>query len=218
MKSWKWWEKLCQLKGGNVTTPLNIPLESLREMVNAGMERAASSLNMMLDSPVELEVPSVALLRQEDLVRSPDISGASPMSCVQIDFSGPVGGSAFLVFTPDSASRLVAALVRQDTPLSGMNAIMVETLNEVGNIFINSVIGTIGNILGQTFELSLPCYLEGSLRSLLKPETHPGSLTVLLLIRTRFRAEECLVDGNIFLIFEVGDIEAPLMARSPAPR
>ena len=178
--------------------------EDLREMVSSGMARGASALNMMLESPVELEIPSLSLMKQHDLVRNPELVGASSVSCIQIGFSGPAAGTAFLAFSPASASRLVAILVRPGTELSGITGVMTETLSEVGNIFINSVIGTIGNILGQSFELSIPCYLEGNLRDIIKPEAHPDSLTLLLLVRTRFRAAECQVDGNMFLIFNLG--------------
>jgi chemotaxis protein CheC len=192
----------------NVAIPLDFPMDTLREMVNAGMERAASTLNLMLNTPVELEIPSVALFKQEDLADSPRLFGDTSMSSVQLGFSGPVTGTAFLIFSPSSAARLVATLTGRDTPLSGMNALMTETLKEVGNIIINSVIGTIGNILKQTIELSIPLYLEGKLSDILRPETHPASITLLLMVRTRFLSPESMIDGTIFLIFEVEDADA----------
>ena len=193
-------------------------MDTLREMVNAGMKRGACSLNQLLDSPVELEISSVTLFKPHELDGSPKIFGNATLSCVQIGFSGPVTGTAFLLFTPRSAARLVANLVGQDTSASRINGIMTETLNEVGNIIINCVIGTIGNILKQSFLLTLPIYLEGRLSDLLKPETHPDAMTVRLLVRARFKADAGLIDGTIFLIFEVGPGLAPLMAGNQVPR
>ena len=191
-------------------------MDTLRELVNAGMERAAASLNQMLETPIELEIPSVALFKQEDLADSPRLFGDDSLSCVQICFSGPVTGTAFLMFSPPSAARLVATLVGQKTPLAGMNALMTETLKEVGNIIINSIIGTIGNILKLSIELSIPTYLEGNLADLLKPDTHPSSLTVLLLVRALFRSQEHKIDGTVFLIFEMNDADAArLQTASP---
>ena len=187
-----------------MANPLDFPLNTLREMVIAGMERGVSSLNQLLDSPVELEIPSVTIYKPDDLSDRPNIFGEAPLSCVRIGFSGPVAGTAFLLFTPLSAAHLVANLVGQNTAASLMNGIMTETLNEVGNIIINGVIGTIGNILKQSFVLTLPLYLEGRLSDLLKPEIHSDSLTVLLFVSARFKAKEWMIDGTIFLIFEVG--------------
>jgi chemotaxis protein CheC len=183
-------------------------MDTLRELVNAGMERAATSLNQMLETPIELEIPSVALFKQEDLADSPRLFGDTTMSCVQIGFAGPVTGTAYLIFSPPSAARLVATLVGEHRPLAVMNALMTETLKEVGNIIINSIIGTIGNILKLSIDLSIPHYLEGKLEDLLKPDTHPSSLTVLLLVRALFRAQEHKIDGSVFLIFEMNGADA----------
>lgn len=192
-------------------------MDNLREMVNAGMGKAASSLNLLLDSPIELEIPSISLFKQEELLETRKILGNHRMSCVRMGFSGPVAGSALLVFSQPSAARLVATLVSQDTTLAGLNAIMTETLKEVGNIIINSVVGTIGNFLKKPIELSLPDYLEGSLEDLLKPEAHPDSLTLLMMVRTRFRAQDRQIDGNIFLIFEIGETVAMAMTHNDQP-
>lgn len=197
--------------------PPDVPMDTLRDMVNAGMDRAAASLNVMLDSPVELEIPSVALFRQEELAGNPKFFGDSPISCVRMGFSGPVAGTALLVFSRPSAVRLVGALIGQDAATEEMNALMTEALKEVGNIIINCIIGTIGNILGHTLDLSLPDYLEGRLEELLKPATHPDSLTVLLLVRTRFRAQKRQIDGNIFLIFEIDAADTVRTALDPLP-
>jgi chemotaxis protein CheC len=84
---------------------------------------------------------------------------------------------------------------------------MAGTLNEVGNIVINGVIGTIGNILAKPFEFSLPNYIEGSLEELLRMGGQSAGLTVLL-IRTNFRVQERQIEGNIFMIFELGSFDA----------
>jgi chemotaxis protein CheC len=80
---------------------------------------------------------------------------------------------------------------------------MAGTLNEVGNILINGVVGTIGNILDKPFEFSVPNYVEGRLEELLQQKNPGGELTVLL-IRTRFRVQDRQIEGNIFLVFELG--------------
>jgi chemotaxis protein CheC len=84
---------------------------------------------------------------------------------------------------------------------------MAGTLNEVGNIVINGVIGTIGNIIAKPFDFSVPDYLEGKLPELL-PVGGPQDGTTILLIRTRFRVQQRHVEGNIFLVFEFGSFDA----------
>lgn len=189
--------------------PPHFQLDALREMVNTGLGRAASSLNMMLDSPIELDIPSIALFRPNDLEDCRTKLGDSLLSCVQIGFNGPFAGTALLAFPPPSAAKLVAALAGDPTPPSALNAVTAETLNEVGNILINCIIGTIGNILDRPFEFSLPNHLEGRLEELLRPKPPLPGLTILLVL-TRFQTRQLNIEGNIFLLFELAAIEALL--------
>lgn len=186
-------------------TPLQ--LDALKEIVNTGVGRAAAALNEMVDSPIELAVPAVSLLEAtaEEIV----VLGSGPIAWVQLDFRGAISGTAALVFPPASAVKLVAALtgISPDTP--SLDGVMAGTLNEVGNIIVNSVIGTLGNILAKPFEYSLPNYLEGTLHDLLHQVNLPETPTILL-VQTHFQIRNLSVEGNIFLIFELGSFDALL--------
>lgn len=186
-------------------------LDALKEIVNTGVGRAAASLNEMLESHIELEVPSITLFQIGDLDGDLHSFTDAVISCVQLDFHGSVAGTAALVFPPQSAAKLVAALTGEDPGGPSLNAVMAGTLNEVGNILINGVIGTIGNILEKPFDFSLPNYVEGTLEELLSLGTQTVDPTVLL-IRTRFQVQERQIEGNIFLIFELGSFDALFLA------
>jgi chemotaxis protein CheC len=187
--------------------PSNFQLDALKEIVNIGVGKAAASLNELLEAHIDLEVPAITLFELEDL--DGDLHGftGSDISCVRLDFHGSFTGTAALVFPPQSAAKLVAALTGEDPGGPSLNAVMAGTLNEVGNIVINGVIGTIGNILAKPFDFSLPSYIEGSLEELLKVGGPSAGLTVLL-IRTTFRVQERQIEGNIFMIFELGSFDA----------
>ena len=62
----------------------------------------------------------------------------------------------------------MAALTGEVPAAPSLNAVMAGTLNEIGNIVINGVIGTIGNILAKPFDFSVPNYVEGKLQELLQ--------------------------------------------------
>lgn len=194
-----------------MTTPTALQLDALKEIVNTGVGKAASSLNDLLDSHIELEVPTISVL-------SPELAGKSGMGLespllawVQLDFSGAISGTAALVFPPVSAVKLVAALTGMAPDTPGIDGVMAGTLNEVGNIIVNSVIGTLGNILDKPFDFSIPNYLQGELADLLQQGGSRGALTVLL-VQTHFHIRDLQVEGNIFLIFELGSFDALLAA------
>lgn len=190
-----------------IAAPSTYQLDVLKELVNVGVGKAAAALNELLESHIELEVPSVTLYRLENLEGDTEGFGDAEVSCVQLNFHGSFTGSAALVFPPRSAVILVAALTGEDPEAPSLNAVMAGTLNEVGNIVINAVIGTIGNMLAKPFDFSLPNYVEGRLEELLRPDEMARGLTALL-IRTRFRVRDRQVEGNIFLIFEIAFFDA----------
>jgi chemotaxis protein CheC len=178
--------------------------DALKEIVNIGVGRAASSLNEMLDAHIELKVPSICFFNLKDTEKVPRHLQVDQLSCVQMGFEGAFSGTAALVFPPESAAKLVTALTGQAAGAPGMNAVMAGTLNEVGNILLNGVIGTMANILSKTFEYSFPNYLEGSLRELLNS---PGIETesLVLMVQTNFEVKEMKIEGNVFLLFELKD-------------
>lgn len=183
--------------------PSEYQLDALREIVNTGVGKAAASLNEMLEAHIELQVPAVTLFQLEELGAELIDNAEAEIACVQLDFRGSFAGTAALVFPPASAVQLVATLTGEDPEAPYLDGVMAGTLNEVGNILINGVVGTIGNILDKPFEFSVPNYVEGRLEELLQQKNPGGELTVLL-IRTRFRVQDRQIEGNIFLVFELG--------------
>jgi len=194
-----------------MTTPTEFHLDVLREMVNTGVGRAAASLNQMLESHIELDVPSIAMVNPQTLLEGPNGLGPSALSCVKLGFHGSFQGTAALVFPPQSAAKLVAALTGEDIDGPSLNAVMAGTLNEVGNILINGVIGTMANLLARPFDYSLPNYLEGHLRELLGLEENWQDVRILV-VRTRFQVRERQIEGNIFIIFDLVSFDALLNA------
>lgn len=194
-----------------MTTPSALQLDALKEIVNTGVGKAAASLNDMLDSHIELEVPKISVLPCDATGKTGTGLDSRLLAWVQLDFRGAISGTAALVFPPASAVKLVAALTGMAPDTPGLDGVMAGTLNEVGNIIVNSVIGTMGNILDKPFDYSIPNYLQGDLSDLLQQGMAHGELTVLL-VQTHFLIRDLQVEGNIFLIFELGSFDALLSA------
>jgi chemotaxis protein CheC len=176
--------------------------DALKEIVNIGVGQAASSLNEMVGSHIELEVPSIIVFDPERPADTLSDLSHHTLACVQLDFQGFFSGSSMLVFPEESAAKLVFALTGEGVGTAELNAVMAGALNEVGNILINGVMGAICNILGKTLDFSPPNYMEGGLSDLLQMTDHGRGMTILL-IRTTFRVQDLRVDGNFFLIFEI---------------
>lgn len=177
----------------------------LKELINIGVGRAAALLNEMLKFKVSLEVPFIKILsplRFKDEMKG---LGKSNMAAVKIGFSGPFSGTAALVISRESASKLVASL-----PDSGMGRVD-ETLREIGNIVLNGVLGSLGNILNQHITFTLPRYSEITIKEIFFGEKI-GNDTIFLLVKAKFDIRQIEVEGTIILLFTVGAFDLLLSA------
>ncbi len=184
-------------------------LDALKEMVSVGMGQAADILNEMLESHIELKIPSLSVVKSSEFKESDiykDLDG-DKLTSVSLGFKGSFNGNSTLVFPEKSAANLVSALTDEESGSSGMDSITAGTLSEIGNIVINGVMGSISNYLTNSVDYSLPNYMEGELLDLLKLRDLSGDSSgdsLMLLAETSFNVQNLKVDGSIFIVFEFG--------------
>ncbi|ODS31521.1 MAG: CheC like chemotaxis protein [Candidatus Scalindua rubra] len=171
--------------------------------MNIGVGNAAGTLNEMLESHIDLDVPSIISFKLSEYKEALADWGDDTLASVQLDFHGPFTGTSMLVFPSDSAVKLVAALTNEEPGSAGLDAVMAGTLNEVGNIVINAVMGSIGNLLENNIDFSLPNYLEGKFEDLLNAKDLSEDVTVLL-VQTNFIVKNLEINGKVFMIFKLG--------------
>ncbi len=186
-------------------------LDALSELLNIGVGRAAGMLNEMLGSPIELMVPAVKVLRISALADELGQSSDDSFAFVRLPFQGSIQGTAALVFPPDSAAHLVAALTGEEPGTPDLDSVRAGTLSEVGNIVINGVMGSLGNLLRLPLTYELPTYLEGFPAHLLGHRLSDADPTMLL-AHTRFAVRDLEIQGTLILVFEVRSFDALLEA------
>lgn len=181
--------------------------DAFREILNIGVGKAASSLSEMLDCPIKLEVPVVSVYTADAIVHGIRELSAERLASVRLDFRGQVNGTAALIFPPVSAVKLVSGLTGEVPGSPDMDSVMAGTLNEVGNVVLNCVMGTVGNLLYTHFDYYLPNYLEGSLSELMGSRA-PHEQGVLIVVQTVFTVESMQAEGSVFLIFDLESFDA----------
>lgn len=191
--------------------PTEDQLDTLREIVNIGIGKAASILNGMLESHIELEIPSIIMFDPENPGEELSDVNHNDLSSVQLDFHGPFSGSSALVSPSESVGKLVTALTGEKPDSEGFAKSTSETLSEVGNILINAVMGSIANLLAAQIDFSPPIYKEGKFTDLIKLKNSKEDLASLL-IRANFKVHEPQISGNVFLVFELGSFGELLTA------
>lgn len=191
-------------------------LDTLQELVNIGVGRAAGVLNEMIGSPICLRIPYIKIVSPDELPSELEIDfDGDFLSTVSLNFSGSFAGTAELVFPRESASSLVAVLTGESPDTPDLDAVKIGTLLEIGNIVLNGIMGSLSNMLKNHLEYSLPTYTEGQLRNLLSSKQVENNASVML-AQTRFAIEQLQIAGNIILIFKVGSFDAMIGAMDRA--
>ena len=86
--------------------------DTISELINIGVGRAASSLSEMVEQPVELTVPRITFVERfsdTELAKAP----TEVVSAVSQTFDGPFKGEAMLVFPEERSLELVPSWLQQ---------------------------------------------------------------------------------------------------------
>lgn len=178
-------------------------IDVFRELVNIGVGRAAALLNEMIENPIELTVPNIKIVPLKELRN--DLKENDMLSAVKLDFSGSFDGIAQLVFPKESATNLVSLLTGENLDSADISAMRMGTLSEVGNILLNSVLGSISNMISGRFDYSIPVYVEDNMSNLLS--SNADDEVMVLFSHTHFRIKNLMVEGEIILILSLGSME-----------
>lgn len=182
-------------------------MDGLAEVINIGVGRAASFLNDVIDAHITLEVPRVRLLPFEKLPQIGSEFGDDLVSCVVQTFQADYTGTAALVFPPESAARLVSAVTGEEITSAGLDAVRSGVLTEVGNIVINAILGTMGNLLQTSLEFSLPEYRQIRIIEFMSPQSVDNQNGFIILAEASFEIETLRINSYLLLIFELTSID-----------
>ena len=190
-----------QDKQSNFETSLSI--NSFKNLVSLGIEKAQETLNDLTESPIEFQDPileTLTFLSLQERLRK--LFGYEPISVAQLPFSGGFAGTSQLFFLTDSAAALTEALTGETPDSPDFLLAKEEMLTEIGNIVLNGIMGTMSNAMTRTLEYSVPSYLEDTIDNLLKAHQLDEKSTILF-AQAGFEIEELEITGDIILFFQV---------------
>lgn len=132
-------------------------LDALAELMNMGSGRAGSACAEMLEVRALLQPPKVDYWKPDTARASLERALGADLPQVMMRFEGVVEGFACLVFTPDMARTVVARAMGEDD-VDGETRIA--TLEEVGNVVLNAVMGTLSNVAGADLVYRVPRFFS----------------------------------------------------------
>ncbi|MFN3270127.1 chemotaxis protein CheC [Bacteroidetes/Chlorobi group bacterium Naka2016] len=188
-------------------------IDVIQEMINIGVGQAANLLNSISGKHVKLSVPEVKVLNLEMLAQTLiDLGFEKNLSCVTLMFSGLIKGSSKIIFSTEQASKLVFAFTSVETNELDFDEIQAETLSEVGNIVLNSLVGSFANILNTTLNYSIPVYVNGNIDQILSSDINISEKGLILYARTHFQIENLQVEGDFILFIDIETVPMLIQA------
>ncbi len=182
-------------------------LDVIQEMINIGVGNDANLLNSLSGKHVKLSVPEVKIIKPDQLLDFFSSYYTSlNLSSVTLTFSGPLSGSTKLIFSTEAATKLVVAFTNENQDELDFDEIQAETLSEIGNIVLNSLIGSISNLLNINLNYSIPLYITGTIDQILSSDIAFRENGILLFARTHFSIETLQIDGDFILFIDVSSV------------
>ncbi|MCP5052855.1 MAG: chemotaxis protein CheC [bacterium] len=193
-------------------TLTEMQLDALTEIVNIGVGRAANSLSDIIGEHIHLKVPGVEIFSLDKLPQVLSTFDQVKHSSVLQAFQGDFTGTSALVFPPESAVRLVTVLTDSETDSPSLDAVSSGTLIEIGNIVINAILGTMGNMLESNFIFSLPEYREiKNIKEILASNDSVNDLKkkegFIMLAEANFNISSLEIQGFIFILFKLDSVK-----------
>jgi chemotaxis protein CheC len=185
--------------------------DALTELANMGVGRAAASLSRMVDEPIHLSVPDVALLTREEAACEMEARDPARLIAVRQDFSGSFAGHALLLFPETNSLELVRAVVGPQPTLEEIADLEEEAMAEVGNVILNGYLATIANLLQEQLQISLPDVLRGSGRNILSMrdgQSADGGDSPVLFLYIDFSVGARGIRGYIAVVMNFPSLEA----------
>jgi chemotaxis protein CheC len=187
--------------------------DAVREIIGIGIGRAAATLSELMGTRIELAVPRVTLRMFDDPALAQSSAEEGPDVVIIQDFRGAISGRSALALPHASGLRLAQLLGDVAEPVDELDLEMRGIITEVGNIMLNSVLGTLANIVGTRLEYGVPqCYSERPVTSLLAAATREAG--ALLTADAHFSVRRDSIDGSLVVAMETRGLETILEAIS----
>ena len=183
--------------------------EILTELINTGVGRAAKTLNELLQYEIQLHLPKINLFTLDEMKKTMEDNKLGEYVNVIQDFDGPLEGAGILSFPVVNGKTLVNLLLDQEELDDGiddanlLSLTEMEAICEVGNNIINSVQGTISDMIAVECHYHLP---DVVISPNIIPEERMTKDEVYLFGEVMFKVSGIDVEGTILLLYAYENI------------
>jgi len=176
-------------------------LDSLSELFNVGLHRAAASLSEITGQRIMVDMPRLVVCPISEIEKPlADLVGGEIATVHQI-FGGAVVGDAVLLIEHDKAALLAKLMTSGEAAGGGrLDQSAREVLAEIGNIVLGACLSGFGDMLELPVSFSVPRIHIESLKSILGSlRTDATEPQYAVIVATQFRLSELAVDGYMVI-------------------
>jgi chemotaxis protein CheC len=199
--------------------------DALLEIFNIGVGQAAAAMSGIVNEEVTMSVPSISFLSRSDAAQlleqahrnnaagagsnghagngdSGDSGSGERICGVSQHYEGAFSTEALLMFPEYKSLEIVRLMVGEAVPLAELSGMEQEAMSEIGNIILNSCVGTLANIFQHELHGSLPVYHLGTSDEILDA-TGTRADTVVMMLHIDFILEKHQIHGYVAFILDV---------------
>jgi len=156
--------------------------DALVEIFNIGVGHAAAAMSEIVNEEVIMSVPSITFLNRADAAALLGSKKDGERICgVSQHYDGAFATEAILMFPEDKSLEIVRLMVGDSVPLQELTEMEQEAMSEIGNIILNSCVGTLANLFDSELHGSLPLYHVGTSAQIMSSFGGPDDAVVLML-------------------------------------
>jgi chemotaxis protein CheC len=176
--------------------------DALVEIFNIGVGQAARAMSEIVSEEVTMSVPSIRFLNRADAAALLGNVDGQRVCGVSQFYEGAFSTRAILMFPEDKSLDIVRLMVGDAVPFKQLTEMEQEAMSEIGNIILNSCVGTLANIFEQELRGSLPVYHLGSSGDILGASGGSPD-TVVLVLHIDFILETHQINGYVAFVLDL---------------
>ena len=180
--------------------------DALVEIFNIGVGHAARSMSEIVNEEVTMSVPSISFLNRTDAAAMLGNKEGERVCGISQHYEGAFSTEAILMFPEDKSLDIVRLMVGESVPLKELTEMEQEAMSEIGNIILNSCIGTLANIFSQELSGSLPVYHVGTSEEILSA-TGAQADNIVLMLHIDFILETHQIHGYVAFILDLSAMQ-----------
>ena len=180
--------------------------DSLTEITNMAVGRAAGVLNEMIGYEVALSVPRVVILDQSTMEGEVQTLDGQSLTYIQQGFDGPLSGFANIAFPEKNSLELVGLLLGEELAPDEIVELEQEALQEMGNVILNAFLGTFGNELGVNISSEIPRFIKNMEAGGMTGALEGGAASIIF-IHVDFVVKDRNINGYLVLAVSIATLE-----------